>query len=275
MSRAQYWIFTLNNYSFQEEIYLRELNDEKVAFLSFGREVGEEGTHHLQGHLELTKRLRLQQVKTLLGCHRFHLEARKGTFEQAQEYVEKDGDVFVYGVRVSKGSGKRTDLDRLHEALVEKRSLIEISNDHFGSFMRYRRSIFSYRNINATQRQWQVSVIIYWGKTGTGKTSSVLGNLASIRDLWISPSSGWFDGYDGQPICLFDDFSGSDFKLPYLLKLLDRYPMQVPIKGGFVSWIPKEIYLTSNLNPKHWFPNAHPEHVLALFRRITNIVKFQ
>lgn len=163
-------------------------------------------------------------------------------------------------------------MEELHESLREKRSLEYITNEHFGSFLKYRRSIISYRNVNSLQRNWRCSVVVYWGRTGSGKTKAVFDNAT---DLWIYPGGGWFDGYDGEKQVLFDDFSGAEFKLPYLLKLLDRYPMQVPIKGDFISWLPQEIYITSNINPRNWFPNAHMEHVDALFRRITNIVEFQ
>lgn len=137
--------------------------------------------------------------------------------------------------------------------------------------MRYRRSIHSYRNLHGKRRNWLCSVIVYWGRTGSGKTRSVTENS---NELWVYPGNGWFDGYDGQEQVLFDDFSGSEFKISYLLKLLDRYPMQVPIKGDFAHWVPQEIYITSNLDPDMWFPNAHSEHVAALRRRFTNVVHF-
>lgn len=274
MSSAKYWVFTLNNYTLEDKENLNKLvNEKKVAFIGYGEEIGESGTPHLQGHLELQKRVRLSTLKRLLG-QRFHLEVRKGSFEQADDYCQKDGVYTSLGDRVSKGKGYRSDLNELRLALVDGMPLQEISNEFFSTYIRYRRSIVAFKNLNAQQRTWQSSVIIYWGKTGTGKTRSVYDNAVNMQDVWVYPGNGWFDGYNGQPIALFDDFSGSEFKLPYLLKLLDRYPMQVPIKGDFVSWVPKEIYITSNLDPAHWFPNAHHEHVQALFRRVTNKVHF-
>lgn len=127
----------------------------------------------------------------------------------------------------------------------------------------------------APKRDWQPSVIVYWGRTGAGKTRAVFDNLHSTEDIYVHPGGSWFDGYEGQPIVLFDDYAGSEFKLQYLLKLLDRYPMQVPVKGGFVSFVPREIYLTSNLDPADWYSNAHREHVDAMFRRFTNVVLFE
>ena len=51
--------------------------------------------------------------------------------------------------------------------------------------------------------------------------------------------------------------------------------MRVPVKGGFVQWVPKRIWITSNYSPKEWYPNAKDEHVKALFRRLTRVVRFR
>lgn len=149
---------------------------------------------------------------------------------------------------------------------------MDVSDDHFREYLKYRRSINAYYSLHTKPRNWSCSVIVYWGRTGTGKTRAVVDNC---NELWTYPGSGWFDGYNGEQCVLFDDFSGAEFKLPYLLKILDRYPMRVPIKGDFVPWVPHEIYITSNLDPLRWFPNAHEEHVNALFRRFTNVVEFE
>jgi hypothetical protein len=129
--------------------------------------------------------------------------------------------------------------------------------------------------MHTTHRNWVCSVVVYYGPTGTGKTRAVMDNLPSPDDLWTYSGDGWFDGYDGHKIVLFDDFSGSEFKISFLLRLLDRYPMQVRIKGGFVNWCPEEIYITSNLNPDQWYPNAHQEHIDALKRRLTAVFFYQ
>lgn len=269
MSRSKYWCFTLNNYNENEEQAIQNIvTEEIVTYLVYGKEVGESGTRHLQGYIELSRRWRLTQIKRLLG-RRAHIEARRGTSQEADEYCKKDDThPFIYGTLSIPRQGNRSDLSALQESLRNGRNLRFIAEEHFGQFLRYQRGITAYRLINSIQRTWQTQVIVYWGATGTGKTSAVHENLPSLDSLYTHVGNNWFDGYDGQPIVLFDDFSGADFKLPYLLKLLDRYPMKVPIKGGFVEWAPYEIYITSNLDPKDWFPNAHAEHVAALFRRI-------
>lgn len=278
MPRAKYWVFTLNNYTEEEVDLLSKACDvdPDIAYVAFGKEVGDQGTPHLQGHLELSRRLTLGNLKSRSSIPlRCHLKVRRGTFEQSEEYCQKDGDFVSWGARVSKGAGARTDLEELRLALNDGMPLREISNEFFSHYMRYRRSINSFFMLHSIPRTWQCSVIIYYGRTGTGKTSAVYGNLPSIEDIWVYPGGGWFDGYAGEKIVLFDDFSGSEFKIGYLLKVLDRYPMRVPIKGDFVNWAPQEIYITSNLNPDVWFPNAHQAHREALKRRFTNVVEFE
>jgi len=162
-------------------------------------------------------------------------------------------------------------LVKLYADLKEKRSLKEISNDHFGAFIKFQRGITAYNYVNDTPRNWESEVYVYWGATGTGKTRKV---HEENPNVWVHTDGPWFDGYQGEEAVLFDDFHGGVFKLPYLLKLLDRYPMRVPIKGGFVQWKPKRIYITSNLDPDTWFYNAHEEHKNALKRRFKEVLKF-
>lgn len=272
--KSKFWCFTLNNYTEEEESSLQTLATQEnspVAYLIYGREVGDSGTRHLQGYIEFSGRKRFDAVKRLIGP-RVHLENRRGTADEAAEYCQKDGDCFEHGVRSISRQGRRTDLESLHEDLRSKRPLSSITDDHFGSFMKYRRSIVAYRSIHAEPRMWSSEVIVYWGPTGTGKTRRV---FEEAENLWIYPGSGWFDGYDQHEDVLFDDFSGSEFKLPYLLKVLDRYPMKVPVKGDFVNWAPRRIFITSNIDPNSWFSNANPEHVAALFRRIAIIEKIE
>lgn len=270
--QSKYWCFTLNNYTQAQVNIIRDsIELEQFTYVCFGFEVGESGTPHLQGYLECKKRYRFNQIKRFLCIDELHLERRKGTAQQAKVYCQKDGTFEEYG-EISKGQGYRSDLEALHEDLKNGMSIVDISNEHFSSFVKYQKGINGYLLFNLPERRWMPSNIVYYGPTGTGKTRAVVDNSTN---LYIHPGGPWFDGYYGQPQVLFDDFGGSEFKLTYLLKLLDRYPMRVPVKGGFVQWVPREIYITSNQDPKFWFANAHPEHVRALFRRFSFVFRFQ
>jgi hypothetical protein len=71
---------------------------------------------------------------------------------------------------------------------------------------------------------------------------------------------------------LIDDFNGDEYAITFMLRLLDRYPMQVPVKGGFRQWSPSVILVTSNIHPRDWYADATQAHRDALLRRITDIV---
>lgn len=279
MSRSKYFCYTLNNYNDQEEQALQNLSNEQVVtYHTYGREIGSEnGTRHLQGYIEFSRRLRFAQVLRLLP-ERTHVEVRRGTSIQAAEYCWKECESpYIYGELSVPRQGQRTDLEALHESLKEKRSIKDISDDHFGSFLRYERSIKSYKFYHSKPRDpnYPPSVICYWGATETGKTRSIWENAPTYEDIWVYPGKGWFDGFEDHKIALFDDFRGSSMEVHLLLQVLDRYPLKVRIKGAHVNWNPEEIYITSNIRPEEWYPNVDQETRAALMRRFTAIFEFQ
>jgi len=272
--KAQFWCFTLNNPSVEEEEDLMCIIGDRVKFIIWNQEVGSEGTQHLQGYLECGRRILLTTLKRTAGLQRAHLEASKGGFESNMVYCSKDAPLddgahlVVLGERVSLGQGCRSDLHQIKTSLDQGVSLSQIANDHFTDFVRYHRGIVAYMNATSTTRDWETEVRVYWGETGSGKTSRAF-REASFP--YMHPGGMWFDGYCGQDHVIFDDFGGSEFKITYLLKLLDRYPMRVPVKGGFVQWKPRIVWITSNIDPNDWYKSAKSASVKALFRRFTSI----
>jgi hypothetical protein len=148
------------------------------------------------------------------------------------------------------------------------------------AIVKYNRGLTFLRSLLAPPRTTAPTVIWLSGSTGTGKTRFAYDTALKYfeGDIWAS-SNGlqWFDGYEGQRCALFDDFRSKHVTtLPggfaFLLRLLDRYPMRVPIKGGFVNWNPCTIFITTPDAPAVTFVhrNTHiPEDMEQLHRRIT------
>lgn len=120
----------------------------------------------------------------------------------------------------------------------------------------------------------QVHVII--GPTGSGKSHFAAQRASSDgATVYYKPRGEWWDGYTNQESVILDDFYGW---VPYdeLLRVLDRYPHQVPIKGGFVNFVAKRVYITSNTVVTRWYKN---EKILgtidSLIRRIENWYFFE
>lgn len=268
-ARYKYFCFTLNNYSAAEKEKILSLHPDQASYIVYGEEVGENGTPHLQGYVEFSVKKRFSTAKTLLG-QRCHLERRRGSAAEASQYCKKDGEYTELG-DISRGQGSRTDLIAVKSILDESKSLEKVADEHFGAYLRYERGFRSYLNMKAEKRRWVPEVTVLWGPTGTGKSRRahyILGD-----ESYQYAGKGWFDGYDQEDNVLFDDFSGSaaEISLPMFLKVLDRYPLQVPIKGGYVNWKPRKIVITSNIDPQAWFAASDSLQRAALARRLTYI----
>jgi hypothetical protein len=266
---ARNWVFTLNNPTDDELLRIsnaRIENESDIGYLVFGRETGESGTFHLQGYIQLESRKTMAWVKRLVTGDRAHLEVARGTPQEADDYCKKDGDYESYGaIRV--GQGRRSDLESVASTVKSGASLSAIAEAHPSAFIRYSSGITKLRLLSAVpQREIPPRLYCFWGRTGVGKTRRVY-EFISRDALYVHPGDRWFDGYDAQSAVLFDDFDGSWFPITYLLKLIDRYTFQVPIKGGYTWWNPNHIYFTSNHPPEQWYSNASVQHQDALLRR--------
>ncbi len=139
MSQSKYWCFTINNYD--EESLSRLVSGAAATstYIVCGREIGDSGTPHIQGYIELKSRGRLTTVKSRLPeLQRAHLEIRRGTAEEADEYCKKDGDWVAQGELSSPSlGGKRKEFELLKDAIKAGDSLHDLYENHTGVMVRY------------------------------------------------------------------------------------------------------------------------------------------
>ncbi len=94
--QSRRYIFTINNPTQVDLDHVAALGlDALRKYLVIGREVGEQGTPHLQGFVIFTRPLSRQRVKAFLP--RAFFEAARGTSDQAATYCKKDGDYDEFG----------------------------------------------------------------------------------------------------------------------------------------------------------------------------------
>lgn len=244
-SKARAYCFTLNNYTDED---IERIQAIECRYLVFGREVGEQGTPHLQGYISFKNARRGRAVKELLGS-RVHLEGAKGSPKQNRQYCTKAGDFIEKGEIPQQG--KRSDLQQIKKAIDDGKSENYLWDKHFNKMVIYRRAFSEYRNSRASKRTMPSRVFIFHGPTGTGKTRRAW--AIDPDSTWVHAGGNWFDGYCGQRVAVFDEFDGDDIPFKLWKKLCDRYPMQVPIKGGFRNWNPAIIVFTSNKQPTSWW----------------------
>lgn len=274
--QSKYWCLTLNNPSDEEcddIIDVCGLLDEDAAghltYIVIGFESGDCGTPHLQMYVEFGVNVRRSVVKATFG-ERIHAEVRKGSGEQAAAYCMKELGFVEHGRLFQPNAGRRTDLEGIRKLILKGRTELQIADAHFNQWCIYRRSFSAYRGLNTVQRRFTTRNYVLVGRTGTGKSRLVHSISPS---LWVASdcTGRWFDGFSGQEDVLFDDFDGVGANIAVFLKLMDRYPMQVPIKGGFAEWNPKRIFFTSNTQIEQWFPLATPPQFDAFKRRVTGM----
>jgi len=116
------------------------------------------------------------------------------------------------------------------------------------------------------------TVFVFWGKTGTGKSRRAW-DEAGWDAYPKDPQSKFWDGYKGQEHVVMDEFRGT-ISISHILRWLDRYPVNVEIKGSSTTLQAKTIWITSNLHPTNWYPDLDIQTLNALLRRLT-IIDFQ
>lgn len=93
---GQRWSFTLNNYT-EEEIELINSFLKKCIYGIYGKEVGEQGTPHLQGYFKLQNRRRLGGLKKEKCFIRAHLEPSRKCDQANVNYCKKENDFTEFG----------------------------------------------------------------------------------------------------------------------------------------------------------------------------------
>lgn len=273
------WVFTLNNYT-EEEVNAidgsADSPESPFKYLIYGRELGESGTPHLQGYFQLCRKRRLGGVKKLPGLARAHFEPARGDVQSNRNYCSKEGNYREFGRAVS--PRERTDLSEVKDLLDAGGDIRAVAREHFETFIRYDRALEKYASFCSKPRKWRTQVVWFWGATGSGKSRLAHQEAEGLSNgdycVLADNTLKWFHPYAGNRVVVLDDYAG-EASITQLLRLWDPYPMQVPIKGGFVNWCPRIMYVTSNQSPMSIFRDAAQEHIKAVFRRIDLIVNFK
>lgn len=223
------------------------------------------GKLHAQGYLELVNPMSFSAIKKRLGDPQAHLEARKGTPQEAADYCSKEETrvegPFEYG-EISK-QGKRSDLESVVAMVEEKTPLSEIAASAPHQFIKFHKGIIALRHaLDEPKPRKKPEIYFIFGEPGTGKSRWAFENYPNAFRA-SDNSYGWFDGYDQHETVIFDDFYGQ-FPLQLMLNLLDYYPLRLPIKGGYVTVHAHRFIFTSNNPPEQMYIRSE-----AFMRRVS------
>jgi len=270
IQRSRGWCFTLNNWDGTSlGILQTRFETGNPVYVCWGKETGQSGTPHLQGYARFRDAIGLSGVRKLLETA--HWEPRKGTEPQAIAYCEKDGDFTELGDRAA--PGKRTDVTSFLACVREGAGALELSESHPLEFVKFHRAAEVLRGGMGIPRQEKTTVHWYHGSTGTGKSRQAFEENEGA--YWKDMSNGqWWDGYEQQECVVFDDMRKDTFKFHELLRLFDRYPLRIQVKGGYREFNSKKIIVTSCTTPDDMYATRCDEDMQQLLRRVEVIKHF-
>lgn len=263
--RARAWCFTkfINKEETLDKCQeiVKNIAEEKARYLIYGIEVcPTTGREHLQGYVYFRNARTFRSVKKLLG--NAHITKADGTVQENINYCSKEGRVFFFGDKPTQG--ERTDIAEIKDDLragANMRTVVVNARSNQG--IQYAKSYMTYH-----ERKRTTKPEVYWiyGKTGTFK--STLADQFAKDPHYQQESGKWWDGYDAHKDVIINDFRSDFCKFEELLRLTDRYPHRVQVKGGYRSWLAERIFITAPKHPREMFA-ATSEAINQLMRRIT------
>lgn len=253
---------------------------------------------HVQGYVELEdtkKTTRVSKLKKIFQDEQLHVEARKGTQEQAIAYCTKDETrlrpheakeipheylgFHIFGEpHKDMKQGKRKDIDSIVAMIRSGCTADEVLDTNAALYIRSYKAfndLISKQAIN--RRSNKPMVIVVQGPPGVGKTTWAIRMASESGEafhLQTSSNNGneWWTGYSGQPIIILDDSGAGPLKLVSWLQLCDAVPMILETKGGGEQCHASTIIVTTNTPLEEWYPNQPLDRRQAAWRRIDHYI---
>lgn len=265
---GKWWFGTLNNWTLEE---WHKVIEYKFEYMIVGSEVGEEGTPHLHFVYKFHSDKKFEVLKKYL--ERVHWEP-VNDIPKCITYCKKGGKFYEFGFHSLKDQGKRNDLESLSETIMNGASWGELAEEMPGMIIKYPKGIQKLMDARDKPKMRELEVTWYFGKSGSGKTFSVY-NSHPLNEIYMKDGTPWWDGYEGQDVILIDDFDG---RWPFrdLLRLLQPYPYQGQVKGGY-RWITASvIYITCDRSPEEVYKDPNDDNILAqILRRLSYVIEIK
>jgi len=254
---GRYWILTIPHHSYTT--YLPP----GINWIKGQLERGESGYLHWQIVIGVAKNIRLSGLKKIFGDG-IHAELTRST--AAEDYVWKD-DTSIEGTRFELGKkplqrGDTKDWDGILDS-AKRGAFDEIPSD---VYIRSYSALKKIRSDALEPSAIERTINVFWGRTGSGKSKRAW-DEAGLDAYPKDPRSKFWDGYREHERVVIDEFRGG-IDISHVLRWFDRYPVIIEVKGSSTILKAKDIWITSNLHPREWYPTLDAETKAALERRL-------
>lgn len=258
-------------------------------------EIADTGTYHTHIYLFTHSPVRFSTIKNRLPTA--HMEKAYGTSRENRDYITKSGKwagtnkaetsvagtFFEFGALPTEAEEKSPVMHQLLQNVKEGMTTTEIIEQTPSMAFRVRdidllRQTLTAEKYAVENRPLEVSYL--YGASGAGKTRSIyeaydprsiyrVTNYRAARGIS-------FDGYHGQEVLVFEEFSGQ-IPIEDMLNYLDIYPLSLPARYNDKTACYTTVYITSNLPLEKQYRGEQwdrPETWRAFLRRIHNIIEF-
>lgn len=270
--QAKNWVFTLNNYTEEDERRLKEMECE---WMIFAHEHQEEGTPHLQGAICFKGK---RDGSALGKLFKWHLEVMHGSPQDSKTYCTKeDSNYFEKGTMPESNSKKRKiEWEEIYQLASEGR-FEEIRRDVYIRYMRQLKQLYFDNRHDANleefgDKELKEHFLWLWGPTGTGKshTARRIAKELGCDKPYLKGLNKWWDGYNYQKVVIIEEADpkrcehlGSFFKM-----WADKWSFYAEIKGNTIpDCRPEYLIVTSNYSMMDCFPV--PDDYIPMKRRFT------
>lgn len=264
-------------------------------YYCMGDEIASTGTYHTHIFSYTPSPVRFSTIKNRFPTA--HIEKAYGTIQDNRAYIRKEGrwadtdkaETVVPGTFEEWGeipperAEKHPEMFRLVQNIRDGMTTTEIIDDNPAMAFRVRdidllRQTLTAEKYAVENRPLEVSYL--YGASGAGKTRSIyethdprsvyrVTNYRATRGIS-------FDGYHGQEVLVFEEFSGQ-MPIEDMLNYLDIYPLSLPARYNDKTACYTKVYITSNspLESQYWVEQqARPETWRAFLRRIHTVIEY-
>lgn len=209
---------------------------------------------HIHIYIQFTNPFKLNPKK-VFNCH---IELCKGTPQQNQDYILKDGNIIdEWGEIRNSGNYTIENVKNLNKDEREKLPLI-----YYNIVEKINQEEANQLTLEDFEKK--VKVIYIYGESGVGKTQKakelmkeyMKENDVNTFNLVKYENNFWIGVSEKSEIALYDDFRDSHMKPSEFINFIDYNIHPMNIKGGSIKNKYKLIIITSVQNPDNLYKNV-------------------
>jgi len=261
-------MFTINNPT-TNDLFPQGL-PEQCRYAVWQKEIGQEGTPHLQGYITFRGPWRRARVERVLGGHAW-IGIANGSEDACKAYCTKE-ETRTEGpweLGSQERQGQRNDLKPYELEAQRVKNGASLASVDPAVFVKYAGGFKALKAIQPTKMRTDFEVCVLIGDTGVGKTHLIYERFPEVFRPQYGNTGLWWDGYQEEDAILLDEYRGQ-CPLQKLLMILDKYPLRLETKGSSTPACYTKVFITTNGDLEDWYPVAasqHPQEFEALKRR--------